>query len=109
MTRTNFLQLQPCIRPVPAQVICKYFTVERAAKTLHRMSLCTPVSVPAKITWKAVFSLFLLVESSSEISELRYHYLLFLILVENANEIYQFMNSLLINLIPPKFKVGQNF
>ena len=28
-----------------------YFTVERAAKTLHRMSPCTPVSVPAKITW----------------------------------------------------------
>ena len=29
-----------------------YFTVERAAKTLHRMSPCTPVSIPAKITWK---------------------------------------------------------
>ena len=27
-----------------------YFSVERAAKTLHRMSPCTPVSVPAKIT-----------------------------------------------------------
>ena len=29
----------------------KYFTVERTAKTLHRMSPCTPVSVLAKITW----------------------------------------------------------
>ena len=27
-----------------------YFTVERAAKTLHRMSTCTPVGIPAKIT-----------------------------------------------------------
>ena len=27
-----------------------YFTVEKAAKTLHRMSPCTPVSVPTKIT-----------------------------------------------------------
>ena len=26
--------------------------MERAAKTLHRMSPCTPVSVPVKITWK---------------------------------------------------------
>ena len=25
--------------------------MERAAKTLHRMSPCTPASVPAKITW----------------------------------------------------------
>ena len=25
--------------------------MERAAKTLHRMLPCTPVSVPAKITW----------------------------------------------------------
>ena len=31
-----------------------YFTVERAAKTLHRMSPCMPVSVPAKITWMVV-------------------------------------------------------
>ena len=52
ITRTNLLQLQPSIRPVSAQVTRKYFTVERAAKTLHRMSPCTPVSVPAKITWK---------------------------------------------------------
>ena len=28
-----------------------HFIVERAAETLHRMSPCTPVSVPAKITW----------------------------------------------------------
>ena len=36
MTRTrNFLLLQPSIRPVPAQ---SNFSVERAAKTLHRMS-----------------------------------------------------------------------
>ena len=28
-----------------------YFTLKRAAKTLHLMSPCTPVSVPAKITW----------------------------------------------------------
>ena len=33
----------------------RYFTVERAARTLHRMSPCTPVSVPAKITWKGCF------------------------------------------------------
>ena len=52
MTRTNFLLLEPSIRPVQAQVTIKYLnTVERAAKTLHRMSPCTPVSVPAKITW----------------------------------------------------------
>ena len=50
MTRTNILQLQPSIRPVPAQVTSKYFTFERAAKTLHRMLPCTLVSVPAKIT-----------------------------------------------------------
>ena len=25
--------------------------MEKAAKSLHRMSPCTPVSVPAKITW----------------------------------------------------------
>ena len=37
------------IRTVPAQVI--HSAVERAARTLHRMSPCTPVSVPAKITW----------------------------------------------------------
>ena len=43
ITQGHFLLLQPSIRPIPAQV-------ERAAKTLHRMSLCTPVSVPAKIT-----------------------------------------------------------
>ena len=29
MTRNNFLQLQPFIRPVPAQVTSKYFTVEK--------------------------------------------------------------------------------
>ena len=29
-----------------------YLALERAAKTLHRMSLCTPVNVPAKITWQ---------------------------------------------------------
>ena len=29
-----------------------YFAVERADKTLHRMSLCTPVNVPTKITWQ---------------------------------------------------------
>ena len=28
-----------------------YFTVEKAAKTLHQMSPCTPVSVSSKITW----------------------------------------------------------
>ena len=28
-----------------------YFAVGKAAKTLHRMSPCTPVGVPAKITW----------------------------------------------------------
>ena len=28
------------------------FTVERAAKTLHQMSSCTPVSILAKITWR---------------------------------------------------------
>ena len=49
--RTNFLQLQPSIRPVQAQVTSRYLTVERATKTLHRMSPCTPVSDPAKITW----------------------------------------------------------
>ena len=31
-----------------------YFAVERAAEPLHRMSPCTPVSVPAKITWIAI-------------------------------------------------------
>ena len=46
ITRTHFFLLQFSIRPVPAPV-------ERAAKTLHRMSPCTPVSVPAKITWLA--------------------------------------------------------
>ena len=51
MTITNFLQLQPSIRPVPAQVTSKYFTAKRATKTLHPMSPCTPVSVPVKITW----------------------------------------------------------
>ena len=52
MTRTNFLQLKPSVRLVPAQIASKHFTVERAAKPLHRMSPCTPVSVPAKkITW----------------------------------------------------------
>ena len=51
ITRTNFLQLQPSIRSVPAQVRSTYFTVERANKTLHQISPCTPVSVPAKITW----------------------------------------------------------
>ena len=36
-----------------------YFTVERAAKTLHRMSPCTLVSVRAKITWLLkVFALY---------------------------------------------------
>ena len=32
----------------------KLFTVEITAKTLHRMSLCTPVSIPAKITWYCI-------------------------------------------------------
>ena len=31
----------------------KLFYCGRAAKTLHRMLPCTPVSVPAKITWSA--------------------------------------------------------
>ena len=56
MTTTNFLQLQPSIRSVPAQVTSVYFIVEMAANTLHRMSPCTPVSVPAKITWYDEFS-----------------------------------------------------
>ena len=51
MTRTNFLQLQPSIRLVQARATSKYLTLERAAKTLHRMSPCTPLRVPAKITW----------------------------------------------------------
>ena len=38
ITRTQFLMLQLFIRPVPAPVI--YFG--KAAKTLHRMSPCTP-------------------------------------------------------------------
>ena len=49
--KTNSLQLQPSIRPAPAQVTSKYFTVEKATKTLHQMSPCTLVSVPAKIIW----------------------------------------------------------
>ena len=36
---------------VTASSSSSYFTVERAAKTLYRMSPCTPVSFPAKITW----------------------------------------------------------
>ena len=48
ITSTHSLLLQPFIRPVPAQ---SYFAVERVAKTLRRMSSCTPVNVPAKITW----------------------------------------------------------
>ena len=51
ITRIHILLLQPSIRPVPAEVTSKYFTVERAAKTLHRMSTYIPVSVPAKIIW----------------------------------------------------------
>ena len=48
MTRTNFLQFQPSVSPIPAQVTSKYFTVERAAKTLHRMSLVPLWAFPPK-------------------------------------------------------------
>ena len=33
-----------------------YFTVERTAKTLCSMLPCTPVSIPAKITWYFLFT-----------------------------------------------------
>ena len=39
-----------CYSLLSGQFQLKLFTVERAAKTLHRMSPCTPVSVLAKIT-----------------------------------------------------------
>ena len=44
ITRAHFVLLQSSIRS-------SYFTVERATETLHRMSPCTPVSIPAQITW----------------------------------------------------------
>ena len=50
--RTNNNNTLPLVTTLYQASYCSsYFTMERAAKTLHRMSPCTPVSVPAKITW----------------------------------------------------------
>ena len=49
ITRTHFLFLQPYISQFQLKLF--YCGNYRATKTLHLMSPCTPVSVPAKITW----------------------------------------------------------
>ena len=77
--------------------------------------LLSPSHLEENLLSKAVFSLFLLVENSSGISELiaitRYFYLPVPILVGNANEmrIINFMNSLLTNLIASKIQSWPKF
>ena len=49
-TRTHFLSINtPHYKATSSSNYC---TAERPTKTLHRMSLRTPVSVSAKITWE---------------------------------------------------------